>query len=493
MKPKEDLHQLIQSMSMSEKRYFHIYSSRHTVGEVNNYQRLFDFIAKQERYDEAEVKKYFKGETFIHHLPSEKNYLYYQVLDSLNSFHREKTFLSRHSAKLATIEMLFQRGLFHQCKALIKRQKKEAYLLEKFSVLLLLLRWETLVFIKDEDDKNLNKSIWEELRVLEVMRVQTVLTQIAFNIQIQIDKGHATPAFIRESERELKKNLPANLQVSSFWTKYYYHSSIGLLSSLRKDQKKRLRSFIEIKSIMDNSPQFIRDLPGIYHTNFNNMVNVMLLLEKYGEAEKIISLQKNFLTHYKIRNIALSKIILVNTLESELFLLYKTKRWNEATSLVKEAEPELKRLDQKFSPLLYDLYFMMSVVEFKTRNFKSAGKWLNRILNMEHEVHLRKELSINARLLYLLIMYESHDVLFDTRLRATKRYLQQERQFTTHLKIGEVIRLLADGNAGAKKKTLLRRYVSEIRSEMKIATEESLNKQFDFAEWIDEQIVIVQN
>ena len=119
-----------------------------------------------------------------------RSYLYDHVLESLNSFHKERTFLSRYSNILISIELLYNRGLFDQCGKLIKRSKKEAYGLEKFSVLLLLLRWETLIHIKNENDHKLNTNIAEELRVLEVMRIQYVLMQIAFNVQIQIDKGN---------------------------------------------------------------------------------------------------------------------------------------------------------------------------------------------------------------------------------------------------------------------------------------------------------------
>ena len=40
------LFELIQAMSKSEKRYFKLMSSRHTIGKENNYVRLFDFLDK---------------------------------------------------------------------------------------------------------------------------------------------------------------------------------------------------------------------------------------------------------------------------------------------------------------------------------------------------------------------------------------------------------------------------------------------------------------
>src|ERR1051326_1680161 len=105
MKASSTLHELVKSMSMSEKRHFKVHSSRHVIGDSNNYQQLFDAVALQEAYNEDEIKKKFAGETFIKHLPSEKNYLYHHILESLNSFHKERTFLSRYAGLLQSIEI----------------------------------------------------------------------------------------------------------------------------------------------------------------------------------------------------------------------------------------------------------------------------------------------------------------------------------------------------------------------------------------------------
>ena len=65
MKAKDSIHELIKSLTKSEKRYFKLMSSRHTIGEENNYIVLFDFIEKQEEYDEDVLFKTFKGQAFL--------------------------------------------------------------------------------------------------------------------------------------------------------------------------------------------------------------------------------------------------------------------------------------------------------------------------------------------------------------------------------------------------------------------------------------------
>jgi hypothetical protein len=488
MKASGELHQLIKSMSMSEKRHFKLFSSGHINGDSKNYLRLFDAIDRQENYNEEEIKTTFEKETFIRHLPSEKNYLYSNLLESLNAFHKEKTFLARHANFLVSIELLFNRGLFTQSLKLIRKAKAEALLTEKFSILLIILRWETLIYINNEDAKNLNRGIAEELRILDIMKVQTTLMQIAFNIQIQIDKGKVSETFLTKQLEELRKNYAVRPDLRSFWINYYYQSGIGLIYTVQNKHPKRYGCFKEIKSIMDKSPQFIVDLPSIYHSNSNNLVNVMCYLGKYEEAAQTVKSQKEFLQTYKIKRETLSRIVFLNTSESELFIFYKTKKYSAAAALVKEIEARVRKIELNFNPILFDTMYMMAVSELMVKNFKVAGKWLNQILNAEREIKFRKELQINARILYIILLFESHDRLFENRLNAARRFVMQEPQFAAQLKTLEAIRILADAKLLKKHRSELPKFISQIRKESRRMNEETLNKQFDFALWIEEAL-----
>src|SRR5688572_13251953 len=86
MKKNDLLFGLIKSMSKSEKRHFKLYASRHTIGEQNNYVKLFDTIGSMQVYDETKVREALSGERFIRYLPSEKKYLYNIILNGLNAY-----------------------------------------------------------------------------------------------------------------------------------------------------------------------------------------------------------------------------------------------------------------------------------------------------------------------------------------------------------------------------------------------------------------------
>ncbi len=488
MKPSEELHQLIKNLSMSEKRYFKIHSSRHVIAGENNYIRLFDAIEKQEEYNEQKIKETFGKETFITHLPSEKHYLYQHVLDSLNGFHKNRTFLTRFCNTLMTVETLYNKGLFEQCKRIIRKAKVEAYETEKFSTLKLLVRWEILLYIRDEDVKKLYLSFDEELRILEMIRIQSILMRLAFKIQIEMYKGKVSNGFIRETEAELKKYYPPKKDVNSFWARYYYYSSMGLILSIQNKAKERLGCYHEINKLMQQQKAFIVDLPHIYHTNINNLVNLMLVMEKYDEVMPLVQEQRRFMQTYRIKNPALAKKILINTWESELLLLYKKGVYEVGSHLIKRIEPELKKISLTFSPAMFDLLFIMAVVSFSDDDHRSALKWLNRILNTEREMNIRIELRINTRLLYLVVLHEKQDLFFDNQYQSMKRFISQEKKHPSSLRILEMIRLIADEKPNEQKKKRMRLMYAQIKADNKKISADSIDKQFDFLEWIGSKL-----
>ncbi|HRG02247.1 MAG TPA: hypothetical protein PKZ75_14110 [Bacteroidia bacterium] len=57
MKKNSNAFVVIKNLSMSEKRYFKIFSERHTIGEQNKYIALFDELDKAVEENDTEIKK----------------------------------------------------------------------------------------------------------------------------------------------------------------------------------------------------------------------------------------------------------------------------------------------------------------------------------------------------------------------------------------------------------------------------------------------------
>ena len=130
MKPSTELYSLIKSLTKSEKRFFKLNSTLQA-GE-KNYLKIFDFIEKQKKYDEDDLKANFAKETFIKHLPSEKNHLYKLILKSLRSYYSDHSVSSQLKQEIKNVEILYRKALYKECNKLVLRAKTLAEEYEKF-------------------------------------------------------------------------------------------------------------------------------------------------------------------------------------------------------------------------------------------------------------------------------------------------------------------------------------------------------------------------
>ena len=105
-KASDQLHKLIKSMSKPEKRYFKVFSSRHIIGDENNYQTLFDAIDKLDDYDEEKLMKKFKDKVFVQRFSIAKNRLYNALLKSLDSFHANSSVEAQLHRQVHSAEIL---------------------------------------------------------------------------------------------------------------------------------------------------------------------------------------------------------------------------------------------------------------------------------------------------------------------------------------------------------------------------------------------------
>jgi hypothetical protein len=162
MKPSTELFELVKSLSKSEKRFFKLSSSLQQGDK--NYLKIFEVIDKQDEYNEDAIKLQYDGETFVKHLPSEKNHLYRLILKSLRAFHADNSISSILKQELKNIEILYKKALYRECNKFLVRAKRLARDYEKFYYLFELIRESsarTLMPLSKKSRKLLkNLEIW---------------------------------------------------------------------------------------------------------------------------------------------------------------------------------------------------------------------------------------------------------------------------------------------------------------------------------------------
>jgi hypothetical protein len=496
MKPSTELFQLIKSLSKSEKRYFKLTSSLQS-GE-KNYMKLFDAIETQEEYDEVAIKNRFKGETFIKHLPSEKNHLYSLILKSLRGFYSDKSAAAILQEQLRNIELLFNKALYKECGKLIRKAKKMAYDYEKYYFLLDLIDWEkTLIeeeYLRGKFDKDLNKLVQEESDCLEKLRNLAEYQMLYSKINYVFRRG----GYARNDEEQVIVDEIANYHLikgkntalsTKAATACYYIK--GLCATTERNLDESYVNFKKVVKIMEENPMIMKELPKRYVKALNNVMFAYMDYRRWDECIEMINKLKGLAKKSGFESMDVQLKIFTSSYNAELLACIHRGEYQKAK---KEVVPEILKQLEKYEGKINSeeemlFYYNISSANFGDADYKSALKYINLVLN-NSETGLREDVYTFARLVNLIIHYElgNYDLL-DYTIKSTKRFVaknQRNYQFETVF-LKDFKKLLKIRNVGATKQLFVD-FKNALLEVLKDPYEQAANEYFDFISWLDSKI-----
>jgi hypothetical protein len=161
MKPTNQLFDLIKSLSPEEEKKFKLLSSIQQ-GE-KNYIKLYNYIQKQDVYDEETVKNHFSKDLFVQHFASEKNQLLHHILKSLRSYRQETITSATIDEEIKNIQLLFNKSLYKQSRKQLSLLKKRAQDYELFYSLLEIVELEKVLIDMEAHFGDINYRTIDEL------------------------------------------------------------------------------------------------------------------------------------------------------------------------------------------------------------------------------------------------------------------------------------------------------------------------------------------
>jgi hypothetical protein len=117
----EEIYELVQSLSKTEKRYFKLYA-QFQQGD-KSYLKLFDIINVQKIYTEKKITQKFLTNNKVPNFPAVKKYLFDQLIASIKSYGAYKDLDSDHTDLIETYKVLHYKGLHGQSERLLKKIK----------------------------------------------------------------------------------------------------------------------------------------------------------------------------------------------------------------------------------------------------------------------------------------------------------------------------------------------------------------------------------
>lgn len=494
MKPSNELFDLIKSLTKSEKRFFKLQSSLQ--GGDKNYVRIFDLIDDMDEYDEEVVKETFKNERFIKHLPSEKNHLYKLILKSLRGYYGENSISSLLQQEIKNIEILYNKGLFHECSKFLQRAKKIAAKHDRFYYWFELLHWEkTLLEDEFEDGRfvDLDALIQEEQEVIAKLRNLAEYHVLYSKINYVFRSGGYTRTEENKKLVDEIMNHPLiqgkNTALSSSAATICRYTQ-GFCSLANGDYDTALERFHRVIQILDEEPLLRSDLSKRYIRTLNNIVKCYLYLGKYDEAEKHIQIIRSMSEEEGFTTPDMRALIFKNAELMELQVLQRTGRFEEAVKKAEDLTVPLRQYESMIhKEYLLFFYFGISYCYFGVGQYNKALHWLNRALN-DHDGSLRQDFYSYLRLYNLAVHYElGNNSLLQYAIQSTTRYLQKRmRDFPVEKVIIQHFKKLIRADSLAEKKRAYKRFQEHLLSVIQTPEDKVILRYFDFVSWLESKV-----
>jgi hypothetical protein len=284
IKRKNDLHELIHSMSRTEKRHFRLFSGLYR-NEKTDYQLLYNAIQTQSNYNEQQIADSFKDKKFIKNLDIKKHYLYDLILKSLSNYHTDKF---KEGTRLFQVELMMSKGLYRQAYTLLETEKKKALSTEKTQLVISTLELE------------LNLHRFYSRRKKEDILNELIFYSARFNRELQFRKlyvlfreGIDQYMFIRSGEQKKKydkilsspliksNELPMDfISAHSYCVlKFWKYGTMGDWKSSLKYAKMDYKLLSKKENILKD---FFQEFIFVY----NNLIVSLIKSQNYSQFKK---------------------------------------------------------------------------------------------------------------------------------------------------------------------------------------------------------------
>lgn len=434
-KIKESLHELIKYLSKSEKRYFKILSSRHTIGEENNYILLFDYLEQQEEYDEEALFKYFEGEAFLNKFSVTKKRLYDHILNALDAFHTGASVDAQIYRLLHGADILYNKSLYEQSRRQLRSAEKLAIKHDKYNLL------SEISFKQKRLLESRGASGQEELDAIlknDLLFHERSLTyDKLWNLKGRLFSLLASKGVSRTQEDLVQfKDIIDDLLKTKrkkelyFDTQYLYNHIYSAYYFATGSFAECYQYLKENLLLLESHKEVIEEQPNRYFSVLTNAIFVATRLHKHREAQQLLKKLKMLPVEYALNSNEDLKIKLFSSTNSiELTILTMKGDLKEALKLVPVIESGLQLYDEKITAgRKAFLHFKIATVYFISGDMHTALKWINRILN-DSSLDRQEDILSFSQIMSLLIHFEmKNEDLIPYALRSTLRFLKSRNR-----------------------------------------------------------------
>lgn len=433
----KNLFELIKSMSKSEKRYFKVLSSRHTIGEENNYIRLFDFIEAMDEYEESNVFSHFEGEAFLNKFSITKNRLYESIIKSLVAFHSNSSVDAQIYRFLHASEVLYKKSLYDHASKQLRSAERLARKNDRLNLLLEIEKQKKKIIETQGYAKisvqEIDLMISENHSISAETDLNNMLWGIKSKLFIMINGRGKVRCQSDVSKFKKLKNELDQLKIPtkiSFDNQYLYNHLLSAYYFAVLDKEESLAYLYLNFELLKSKPSKIKEEPNIYASVLSNIIHLESHLNNYKSTIKLLNELKTFTAKYKIKSTEdLDIKIFSSVYSTELMLLINQGEFDKAVNLTGVIEEGLRLHNNSITPSRRAyLSFKIAIAYFGVNDLNKSLEWLNKILN-DQELDETEDIYSFAQIVNLLVHFElNNDRLLPYAIKNTQRFLKKRNR-----------------------------------------------------------------
>ena len=492
------LFDLIHNMSKSEKRYFKIHASRHTIGEQNKYVQLFDFIEQQKEFNEEEVFAHFKGESFLNKFSITKNRLYDHLMKALAGFHSNSSSDANIYKLLHGAEILYEKGLYEHSDRQLKSAKRLA-LKNGDSALLLKIESklneikETQGYAKvtlselESQEKELNEILvsekyYNKLWLLKSKLFSMMHLQGKSRSEEDIEKFEILFDEYEKLKRPEKISFNAQYLSIHFESAYYFATL---------NREKCLNSSYKNLELFQKENKKIKDVPHKYLSVLTNIIHLELAEGNTKSIYSLLGELNTFKVKYKISTNEDLEIKLFSSIKSTNLMVHiHQAEFQKAVSMEESIIEGFNQFGGGITPSRKAyLSFKLAIAFFGEEEFNNSLKWINAILN-DSELDENEDIVAFAHIVGLIIHFELNNTSYlPYALKSTLRFLQnRKRSYSFETLFLKNLRKVINTDDPFKAEELLQDVAYQLEEVAKDPFQSVAFEYFDFRSWLISKI-----
>ena len=420
MKRKEDLFNLINAMSRSEKRYFTI-DAQKSGKKGSKYLDLFQAINGMDEYNEAKLKKKFPK-----NLHSDKSYLYETILRSMRDYRSASSRAASIKELILDYKYLYERGLYQQSEERLKEAKDLAEIFSN-SLSLLEINAEERRLLRNTKRKRYAEEIkvliQEKQFRLKELEAELLYSDIAYQLSVEMQQHFE---YQNEEQRTaLRAQFPESLFTpekipNTPYARRRFFLSGFLYFQLLGEAEKMLDFCSNIVDWWDENNNFKNEEFNWYVKDMANLLHALFRLNQFSFIPEILR--------------RLEKEAPTSTHDQEVFFLgttiYRIMYYinigdpKDGKKLIQEIDEGFQKYKMRLAPRMV-LTFNSALLLFLLEDYPACIDWCDRIIK-DIKSNARIDIQAGIRVLKLLATFELEDIdTFELLYRSTYRYLTQ--------------------------------------------------------------------